>query len=67
MSDAPRYDRIGSTYARTRKPDPALVARIAGALGDARTVVEVGAGSGSYEPRDRHVVAIEPSLSLIKI
>ena len=61
MTDAPRYDRIGTTYARTRHPDPALVTRIADALGDARTVVEVGAGSGSYEPRDRHVVAIEPS------
>jgi SAM-dependent methyltransferase len=59
--DGARYDRIGTTYTRTRRADPALVALIARALGDARTVVEVGAGSGSYEPRDRHVVAIEPS------
>jgi SAM-dependent methyltransferase len=57
----PRYDRIGLGYARTRREDPRFRARIAAALGDARTVVNVGAGAGSYEPRDRHVVAIEPS------
>lgn len=56
-----RYDAIGAGYARTRKEDPRLVARIEAALGDARTVVNVGAGAGSYEPRGRHVVAIEPS------
>lgn len=61
MTDAPRYDRIGEGYARTRKEDPALRARIFAALGAARTVVNVGAGAGSYEPRDRHVIAIEPS------
>jgi SAM-dependent methyltransferase len=61
MAEGARYDRIGTTYARMRQPDPALVALIGRALGDARTVVEVGAGSGSYEPRGRHVVAIEPS------
>ncbi len=60
-SDQPRYDRIGAGYAGTRREDPALRARIEAALGDARTVVNVGAGTGSYEPRDRHVVAIEPS------
>ncbi|HMJ33501.1 MAG TPA: methyltransferase domain-containing protein [Baekduia sp.] len=58
---AARYDRIGASYARTRHPDPALRALIERELGDARTVVDVGAGTGSYEPRDRHVVAIEPS------
>jgi SAM-dependent methyltransferase len=56
-----RYDAIGSGYARTRQEDPRLAARIHAALGDARTVVNVGAGAGSYEPRDRHVIAIEPS------
>src|SRR5579875_2764555 len=56
-----RYDRIGSGYARRRREDPALRARIHAALGDARTVVNVGAGAGSYEPRDRHVIAVEPS------
>jgi SAM-dependent methyltransferase len=56
-----RYDTIGTGYAATRREDPELRARIHAALGDARTVVNVGAGAGSYEPRDRHVVAIEPS------
>lgn len=58
---APRYDRIGDGYARKRREDPRLAARIHAALGDARTVVNVGAGAGSYEPVDRHVVAVEPS------
>lgn len=60
-SQTPRYERIGLGYARTRREDPALAARIHRALGDARTVVNVGAGAGSYEPADRHVIAIEPS------
>lgn len=59
--DEPRYDRIGRGYARTRRADPRLAEHIHAALGGARTVVNVGAGAGSYEPRDRHVVAIEPS------
>ncbi len=58
---AERYDAIGEGYARHRREDPALRARIAAALGDARSVVNVGAGTGSYEPRDRQVIAIEPS------
>jgi SAM-dependent methyltransferase len=56
-----RYDTIGAGYARTRREDPDLRSRLHAALGDARTVVNVGAGTGSYEPSDRHVVAIEPS------
>jgi SAM-dependent methyltransferase len=56
-----RYDEIGRGYAVTRREDPRLAALIEAALGDARTVVNVGAGTGSYEPRDRHVIAIEPS------
>jgi SAM-dependent methyltransferase len=56
-----RYDRIGSGYARLRSEDPHVRAQIHAALGDARTVVNVGAGAGSYEPVDRHVIAIEPS------
>jgi SAM-dependent methyltransferase len=56
-----RYDRIGQEYARTRREDPRFAAAIRSALGDAATVVNVGAGTGSYEPRDRHVIAIEPS------
>jgi SAM-dependent methyltransferase len=56
-----RYDTIGHGYARTRREDPGFRARIHTALGDARTVVNVGAGTGAYEPRDRYVIAIEPS------
>ncbi|MGO9959164.1 MAG: methyltransferase domain-containing protein [Solirubrobacteraceae bacterium] len=52
---------IGAGYAGSRRDDPGLATRIDAALGNARTVVNVGAGAGSYEPRDRHVVAIEPS------
>ena len=61
MTAAPRYDHIGQGYAQTRREDPRLADRIRRALGAARTVVNVGAGAGSYEPRDRHVIAIEPS------
>ncbi len=56
-----RYDAIGAGYSARRQEDPRFRARIHEALGDARTVVNVGAGAGSYEPRDRHVIAIEPS------
>jgi len=57
----PAYDRIGRSYARHRRPDRRIAARILAALGDAGSVVDVGAGTGSYEPRDRFVVAVEPS------
>jgi SAM-dependent methyltransferase len=57
----PRYDAIGRGYAALRREDPAVAALVAEALGDAWTVVNVGAGPGSYEPRDRHVIAVEPS------
>jgi Methyltransferase domain len=57
----PRYEQIGRNYARTRREDPRLAQRIHAALGSARTAVNVGAGTGSYEPRDRYVLAIEPS------
>jgi SAM-dependent methyltransferase len=63
--EPPVYDRIGSGYAATRRPDPRIAAAIAGALGDARTVVNVGAGAGAYEPADRAVVAVEPSRTMI--
>jgi SAM-dependent methyltransferase len=61
LTDRPRYDDIGAGYAQTRREDPRFRARIHAALGDAETVVNVGAGTGSYEPRDRHVIAVEPS------
>ena len=55
------YDRLGEGYAAVRRPDPRIAAQIWEALGDARTVVNVGAGAGSYEPADREVTAVEPS------
>jgi SAM-dependent methyltransferase len=60
------YDRIGRTYARTRRPDPRIARQISEALGDARSVVNVGAGAGAYEPRDRDVVAVEPSSVMLR-
>jgi len=56
-----RYDRIGVGYALTRREDPRIARAIRTALGDARSVVNVGAGTGSYEPDDRYVIAVEPS------
>ncbi len=64
MSDA-TYDRIGVGYGTHRRGDARIAARIAAALGDARTVVNVGAGTGSYEPGDREVTAVEPSVEMI--
>lgn len=55
-----RYDTIGRTYAATRRPDPRIGALIRAALGDARSVVNIGAGTGSYEPPTT-VLAVEPS------
>lgn len=60
------YDTIGIDYARLRQPDPRIAARIEAALGDARTVLNVGAGGGSYEPDDREVTALEPSAEMIR-
>lgn len=61
----PLYDAIGRGYKRTRRPDPRIQRAIDAALGDAADVVNVGAGTGSYEPRDRAVVAVEPSELMI--
>ena len=61
LSSDQLFDTIGSTYAATRPTEPRIAARIWAALGDARTVVNVGAGTGSYEPTDREVTAVEPS------
>lgn len=59
------YRDLGQGYAEARRPDPRVAALIHEALGDARTVVNVGAGAGSYEPTDRDVVAVEPSATMI--
>ena len=59
------YDTIGKTYAQYRRPDPRIASIIMGALGDVSTILNVGAGTGSYEPRGRNVIAVEPSLTMI--
>ncbi|HYW05878.1 MAG TPA: class I SAM-dependent methyltransferase, partial [Longimicrobium sp.] len=61
----PLYDRIGIGYSDYRRPDARIAAEITGALGAARSVVNVGAGAGSYEPGERAVVAVEPSAEMI--
>jgi SAM-dependent methyltransferase len=58
------YEAEGQVYARRRRADPRIAALVHGALGNARTVINVGAGAGSYEPTDRHVVAVEPSAAM---
>ncbi len=60
------YDTIGVNYSDLRKPDSRIQRRIAAALGPARTVLNVGAGTGSYEPADRQVTAVEPSAEMIR-
>lgn len=55
------YETIGSAYPATRRTEPRIAAQVWQALGDARTVLNVGAGTGSYEPADRDVTAVEPS------
>jgi SAM-dependent methyltransferase len=62
----PTYDTIGRTYTSTRRPDPRIAARLVDALGDAGSVANIGAGAGAYEPRDRLVVAVEPSWTMIQ-
>lgn len=60
------YDTLGIGYSRFRRPDPRIAAGLTAALGGARSVVNVGAGTGSYEPRDRAVVAVEPSAEMVR-
>lgn len=62
---APTYNRIGIDYREFRRPEPRIEAAIWAALGDAKSVVNVGAGTGSYEPSDREVIAVEPSPVMI--
>ena len=61
-----RYDELGKGYATQRRSDARIASMIWSALGDARSVVNVGAGTGSYEPADRDVLAIEPSNTMIR-
>ncbi|MER5458958.1 MerR family transcriptional regulator [Micromonospora sp. NPDC002389] len=64
VSGAQLYESIGSAYPATRRTEPRIAARVWEALGDARTVLNVGAGTGSYEPVDRAVTAVEPSATM---
>lgn len=61
-----KYDSIGINYAQLRKADPRIAAAIQAPLGQAMTVLNVGAGAGSYEPADRQVTAVEPSHEMIR-
>ena len=60
-----KYDVIGSNYAALRRPDQRIARIIEEALGSARTVLNVGAGTGSYEPAGRALIAVEPSAEMI--
>lgn len=66
VGDVAEYDVIGRGYRATRQADPRITAIILAALGDSRTVVNVGAGTGSYEPTDRLVAAVEPSVEMVR-
>ena len=61
MSGAQLYDTIGAAYTVTRRTEPRIAAQVWAALGDARTGLNVGAGTGSYEPPGREVTSVEPS------
>jgi hypothetical protein len=61
-----KYDSIGKNYSELRKPDRRIARIIESALGSAQTVLNVGAGTGSYEPTDRSVIAVEPSREMIR-
>ena len=61
MSSEQLYDTIGATYTETRRTEPRIAARVWAAIADAQTVLNVGAGTGSYEPPDRDVTAVQPS------
>jgi SAM-dependent methyltransferase len=61
-----RYDRIGLNYSDLRRPDPRIGAAIEDKLGHSTTILNVGAGAGSYEPAGREVIALEPSTAMIR-
>ena len=60
------YDRIGAGYRTHRDTDPHIAARLANSLGDANSILNIGAGAGSYEPRSEHLVAVEPSTVMLR-
>src|SRR5215475_13709235 len=61
----PLYDTIGVGYSTGRRQDPRIADVILRAIGDSQSIVNVGAGSGSYEPVSKHVISVEPSLTMI--
>ncbi len=63
--DGHRYERIGAGYAISRRADPRIERQLNDAIGDAASVINVGAGSGNYEPTDRRTVAVEPSPTML--
>ena len=65
MASPALYDTIGLDYAQLRRPDARIARQVHAGLGDARTVLNVGAGAGSYEPEDRLLTAVEPSTEMI--
>ncbi len=65
VGQPPRYDEIGVGYGDIRRPDPTIEQAIDAALGSARRIVNVGAGTGSYEPTGRCIAAVEPSAVMI--
>jgi SAM-dependent methyltransferase len=65
VKDLRLYDTISSGYASTRRADPRIGRYIHAALGDAKTIVNIGAGTGNYEPSDRSLVAVDPSFEMI--
>jgi SAM-dependent methyltransferase len=65
-SDSTVYDTIGRTYSATRREDPRIAAHLHAAIGDATSVVNLGAGTGSYEPDGPTVVAVEPSAAMVE-
>jgi SAM-dependent methyltransferase len=58
------YERLGQTYQQARRPDPRIDRLLVAAIGDAHSVISVGAGTGSYEPADRYVVAVAPAAAM---
>ena len=63
--NAPIYEKIGRGYAHTRRPDSRWQSAINQVLGEAQRVINVGAGAGSYEPADRMLIAVDPSITMI--
>jgi SAM-dependent methyltransferase len=66
VGPADPYRVFGRGYAEVRRPDPRVARQLHAGLGDAATVINVGAGAGSYEPADRRVLAVEPSATMVR-